>query len=96
MDKILDELKKQEITRQVRGLAVKHLQMGVSVGTLVICRSCGYAKPIIGATCYGKYRLCNDCALSYELARAEGKINDIESFIQQQKPERRQEKTRSG
>ncbi len=77
----LSETQKKEITRRVRQLAVKHLQMGVSTGTLIICRACGYARPLIGATCYGKYRLCNDCTLEYELDMASGEVRDIETFI---------------
>jgi len=82
-----DEKDKQEITRRVRRLAVQHIQAGVSTGTLIICKACRFAKPLIGATCYGKYRLCNDCTLSYELAKAEGRAPDIESFMRQQRPE---------
>jgi len=77
----LSESKKQEISRKIRGLALTHLQAGVSTGTLILCHNCGYAKPLIGATRYGKYRLCNDCALQYELGKAEGRVKNIEDFV---------------
>jgi len=76
-----DDTKKNEILRRVRGLAMKHIEAGVSTGTLIICRACGYAKPLIGATCYGRHRLCNDCTLKYEMALVEKDVPDIDTFI---------------
>lgn len=77
----LSESKKEEIYRKIRGLALTHLQAGISTGSLVLCHNCGYTKPLIGATRYGKYRLCNDCALQYELTKAEGRVKNIEDFV---------------
>lgn len=77
----LSESEKEEISRKIRGLALTHLKAGVSTGSLVLCHNCGYAKPLIGATRYGEYRLCNDCALRYELAKADGRVKNIEDFV---------------
>jgi len=77
----LSESETEEISRKIRGLALTHLQAGISTGTLVLCYNCGYAKPLIGATRYGKYRLCNDCALQYELGKADGRVENIEDFV---------------
>jgi len=39
------------------------------------------AKPLRGTVRYERCRLCNDCALDYELAKAAGDIESIEDFI---------------
>jgi len=77
----LSEAEKEEIFRRIRGLAITHINAGVSTGSLVLCHNCGYAKPLVGATRYGRYRLCNDCALKYELKKAESSVKNIEDFV---------------
>jgi len=73
--------RKEEIIERVLGLAVKHREMGISANSRIICRHCRRVKPLIGAISYGRYRLCNNCALQYEVAMAEGKVNHIEDFV---------------
>ena len=77
----LSASEKEKIAQEVRSLVQSHLSMGISTDTRVICHNCGYAKPLIGAVRYGKYRLCNDCAVRYELAKGEGALNRIEDFV---------------
>jgi len=77
----LSDNERKVITERIRGLATRHLQLGVSTGTRILCHNCGHAKPLAGAARYGKYRLCNDCALNYELAKVEGKVKSIEDFV---------------
>ena len=77
----LSDSEKERITQGVRSLVQSHLNLGISTGTRVICHNCGYAKPMIGAVRYGKYRLCNDCAVRYELAKAGGSVKNIEDFV---------------
>ncbi len=84
MERTVDKVsnsKKQAISKSIRGLVQKHLAMGLSTGTKVICHNCGHAKSIAGSVHYGRYRLCNDCALQYELAKAEGNVQTIEDFV---------------
>ena len=66
----LSELERKAISERICGLELKHLQAGISTGSRVICHNCGHVKPLAGAVRYGRYRLCNDCALHYELAKA--------------------------
>jgi len=73
--------KREEITWRILSLAVKHREMGISTDSLAICHGCGHASPLAGSAQYGRYRLCNDCALKYELARAECKVESIEDFV---------------
>lgn len=80
MGKVSDSEKKA-ITERVRGLGLKDLQAGISTGSRVICHNCGHAKLLAGSVHYGRYRLCNDCALSYELTKAEGAVQTIEDFV---------------
>lgn len=77
----LSDSEKERITQGVRSLVQSHLNLGISTGSRVICHNCGYAKPLIGAARYGKYRLCNDCAVHYELAKAGGSVKNIEGFV---------------
>ena len=69
------------ITRRINGLVLKQLRAGVSTSAEVICHNCGYNKPLALTIPYGRYRLCNDCALRYELAKAEDDIQTIEDFV---------------
>ena len=77
----ISDSKRKAITEKIRRLALKELQAGVSSGTRVICHNCGHAKPLAGAVRYGRYKLCNDCALQYELAKAGGNVQTIEDFV---------------
>jgi hypothetical protein len=77
----LSDSERKVITRRISGLVLKQLQAGVSSNTKVICHNCGHAKPLAGAISYDRYRLCNDCALRYELAKAEGNVQTIEDFV---------------
>ena len=77
----LSESERKAITERIRSLALEHLQAGVSNSTLVICHNCGRPKPLAGVVQYDRYRVCNDCALQYELARAGGDVQTIKDFI---------------
>jgi len=77
----LSESERKVITRRIGGLVLKQLQAGVSTSAEVICHNCGYTKPLSLIIPYGRYRLCNDCALRYELAKAEGDVQTIEDFV---------------
>jgi len=85
MTVFLPENERMKITRGVRSIVARHLELGVSTGTLIICRACGFAKPLIGATCYNSHRLCNDCTLDYELAHAAKTARDVKTFIEERK-----------
>ena len=77
----LSESERKAITKRIRGLLRMHEESDMSTGNRVICHNCGHAKPPAGAVHYGRYRLCNDCALRYELAKAEGDVQSIEDFV---------------
>lgn len=77
----LPDSKRKDITERIRGLATEHLQEGIPSGSRIICHNCGHTKLLVGSARYGRYRLCNDCALEYDLALAEGKVKNIEDFI---------------
>jgi len=77
----LSNLDRQAISKRIRGLVQKHLEMGVSADTRVICHNCGHAKSLAGTVHYGRYRLCNDCALQYEVTKAKGDVQTIEDFV---------------
>lgn len=80
MNKSSDSERKT-ISERIQDLKLKHLQEGISTGSKVICHNCGHAKPLLGSVHYDQYRLCNDCALRYELAKAEGHVQTIEDFV---------------
>ena len=80
MDRISDSERKR-ITEAIRSLVQKHAEVGVSSGSRAICHNCGHAKPLVDSVHYGRYRLCNDCALRYELAKAQGDVKNVEDFV---------------
>lgn len=55
--------------------------LGRGVSGTALCHNCGQAKPSAGTVYYARYRLCNDCALRYELAKANGDVQTAEDFI---------------
>lgn len=77
----LSESERKRIIETIRSLTLKNEESSTSPDAKSICHNCGCAKPLLGTVYYGQYRLCNDCALSYELANAQGDVKDIEEFI---------------
>jgi len=77
----LSDSERKAIIERIRSLALKELQPGVFTGTRAICHNCGHAKPLAGSIRYSQYRLCNDCALQYEIAKAECRVQTIDDFI---------------
>ena len=77
----LSDNERKVITERIRGLRLEHMPAGISTQSMVICDNCRKVKPLVGAAHYGPYRLCNDCALGYELAKAAGETKSIEDFI---------------
>ena len=77
----LSDNERKAITERIRGLRLEHMHAGISTQSMVICGKCRKIKPLAGAGRYGSYRLCNECALGYEIAKAAGDIRSIEDFI---------------
>lgn len=77
----LSNSERKAIRERIRGLGLKDLRTGISTGSRVICHNCGHAKLLAESVRYDQYRLCNDCALRYELAKAEGDVETIEDFV---------------
>ena len=77
----LSDNERKVITERIRGLRLEHMHAGISTQSMVICDKCRKVKPLVGAAHYGPYRLCNDCALGYELAKVAGDIKSIKDFI---------------
>jgi len=77
----ISELEGKVIARRINDLVQRQLQAGVSTSDKVICHNCGYAKPLAVTIHYGRYRLCSDCALSYEMAKAKGDVKNVEDFV---------------
>jgi hypothetical protein len=72
---------REKARKRIYDLLEKNLEVGIPSGDKVICHNCGCAKPRVVVVEYGNYRLCIDCALNYELARAGGNAQSIEDFI---------------
>lgn len=77
----LSDSERKAITARIRKLYLMRLKAGVSSDSMLRCHCCAHTRPAAGAVVYGRFRLCNDCALSYELARAEAKVKTIEEFV---------------
>jgi hypothetical protein len=77
----LPDSKRKDITERIRGPAPGAYQEARRKRTLRKVPTCRRLNPLVGSARYGRYRLCNDCALEYDLALAEGKVKNIEDFI---------------
>jgi hypothetical protein len=77
----ISESERKTIIERIRSLAQEHAEAGVDTDKRAICHNCGHAKPLTGSVHYGRYRLCNDCALRYELAKAQGDVEKVEDFV---------------
>ena len=77
----LSQDEKIAIYRRVRTLAQKEIGKGAADNKRVLCHNCGRRVPWVGSVVYSRYHLCNDCALSFEIASAEGRVRDVEDFI---------------
>jgi ribosomal protein S26 len=75
----LDE--RMTIYRRVRMLGQKETGKGAADSKMVLCHNCGRRVPWVGSMVYSRYHLCNDCALSFEIAAAEGRVRDVEDFV---------------
>jgi len=69
------------ITAVMRLFAEEDLAKGVPPNQRMRCDRCEMPKPLPGFVGYSTYKLCNDCSIEYELARAEGEVSTIEEFI---------------
>jgi hypothetical protein len=77
----MTESQREAARKRIYDLLEKNLEAGITGGDKVICHNCGCAKPRVVVVEYDNYRLCIDCALYYELAKAQGKVQSIEDFI---------------
>jgi hypothetical protein len=77
----MTDSQREAARRRIYDLLEKNLEAGIAGGDRVICHNCGSAKPRVVVVEYGNCRLCIDCALHYELAKAKGKVQSIEDFI---------------
>ncbi len=77
----LSDFERRAITERIRSVRRRHQDAGISGQTMIFCSSCRKVKPLLGAVSYSHFRLCNDCALHFELAKAVGDIKSIEDFI---------------
>ena len=77
----LSDSERKAIIEKMRVVGSQHAQAGVSACSRIICHNCGHARPLRGAARYHRYRLCNDCALSYELALAGGDVKTIKDWV---------------
>jgi hypothetical protein len=75
----LDE--RMTIYRRVRMLGQKGTGKGAADNKMVLCHNCGRRVPWVGSMVYSRYHLCNDCALFFEIATAEGRVRDVEDFV---------------
>ena len=77
----LSQDERMAIYRRVRKLAQKETGKGAGDSKMVLCHNCGRRVPWVGSAVYTRYHLCNDCALSFEIAAAEERVRDIEEFV---------------
>jgi hypothetical protein len=59
----------EAIAEAMRILAEEDRARGVDARAQFTCAMCGDSQPLVGSVLYEKVRLCNACALGYEVAR---------------------------
>ncbi len=68
--------------RQVMRLFVEDdLARGISPSLRYYCHACREYQPAAGFMHCGTYQLCNACATTYELACAQGELQELEQFV---------------
>lgn len=77
----LSQDERMAIYRRVRNLGQRETGKGAVDNKIVLCHNCGRRVPWVGSMVYNRYHLCNDCALSFEIASAEGRVRDVEDFV---------------
>ena len=77
----LSSSEREAIRGRVRNLLFRDLSKPIPTNRRILCHNCGRNMPAAGSVSYGRYRLCNDCAFSLEIALAEEKARDIEDFL---------------
>jgi len=77
----LSQDERMAIYRRVRKLAQKETGKAADDSKMILCHNCGHRVSWVGSRVYSRYHLCNDCALSFEIAAAEGRVRDIDEFV---------------
>jgi hypothetical protein len=54
---------------------------GVAVSNRIYCDACQRARPAAGFIQYGRYAVCNSCAIEYEVAHARGVISSPGQYV---------------
>lgn len=54
---------------------------GVAAGSRIFCDACQRARPAAGFIQYGRYAVCNACAIEYEVARSRGLLSTPGQFV---------------
>jgi len=57
------------------------LARGVRLTDRMYCDACQRARPAAGVIRYGRYAVCNGCAMEYEVARAQGQIASPGQYV---------------
>lgn len=77
----LSQDERMTIYRRVRNLGQRETGKGAAGSKMVLCHNYGRRVPWVASIVYSRYHLCNDCALSFEIAAAEGRVRDVEDFV---------------
>ncbi|MGQ9632036.1 MAG: hypothetical protein ACUVXI_17240 [bacterium] len=70
-----------EIIGDLRVKILKDIEDGVDPTEKFTCAFCGLDKTLPGSMVYDGIHLCNNCAILFELNRADGNIKDIHEFV---------------
>ncbi len=86
----LSTSQRSAIEATIRDLATDALSRGMPEWDRDTCNACADLKPKVGFVNYTGHRLCNDCAVAYEIKTAEHEVNSVQQYIQSRhKPAKR-------
>ncbi|HZU77271.1 MAG TPA: hypothetical protein VFA70_10940 [Dehalococcoidia bacterium] len=57
------------------------LARGMVRQSRLYCDACEQARPAAGFIHYGRYALCNACAIEYEVARTRGQVTTAGQYV---------------
>jgi hypothetical protein len=73
----------EAISEAMRLIVEEDRERGVDVDARLSCPACGIDRPLVGSVDYEGIRLCNDCAIGYEVARIDRTAGTCAEFVAQ-------------
>ena len=71
----------EAITEAMRLIVEEDRERGVDLDARLSCPACGGQRPLVGAVEYEGIRLCNECAIDFEVARVDRAAGSCAEYV---------------